>query len=263
MLWFRGATAVCLGSIALIVPFSAAQAALQDEIQVYESDINEPGQFHLEIHMNGTPDGVSTPSYPGEIVSDGGVRQTFEFSYGVSRTLEAGMYVPTLIDRNGHYDLGGIKFRMKWLPVQLKSDNTGWFGGLNIELSRVRLKYSQSRYGGEARFIIGHWGKNWHETINPTLGFDFSGPDGSAEPGLELGVKIAHQIVKHLWFGPELYSEFGRASHLDPWRDQQQTAYLAIDYDTPPWQLNFGVGRGLTAATDHWTIKAVYEVPFF
>ena len=38
-----------------------AHAALIDEIQVYTDDINAPGQFGLELHLNTTPKGRSTP----------------------------------------------------------------------------------------------------------------------------------------------------------------------------------------------------------
>jgi hypothetical protein len=38
-----------------------ARADLSDEIQVYADDINAAGQFHLELHLNTTPSGRSTP----------------------------------------------------------------------------------------------------------------------------------------------------------------------------------------------------------
>jgi hypothetical protein len=32
--------------------------------------------------------------------------------------------------------------------------------------------------------------------------------------------------------------------------------------DREPWAVNFGVGRGLNAATDRWTVKAIVDLPF-
>lgn len=29
----------------------------------------------------------------------------------------------------------------------------------------------------------------------------------------------------------------------------------------PAWVFNFGIGRGLTRATDRWTLKWIFEVP--
>ena len=34
-----------------------------------------------------------------------------------------------------------------------------------------------------------------------------------------------------------------------------------IDVDMKPLVFNFGVGRGLTEASDKWTVKAIIEVP--
>jgi hypothetical protein len=40
--------------------------------------------------------------------------------------------------------------------------------------------------------------------------------------------------------------------------DQQQMFFPAIDLNVSPhWELNFGVGVGATAATDHWIVKGI------
>ena len=59
---------------------SLCHAALQDEIQVYDDAINAKGEASLEIHVNSTPRGIQTPSYPGEVMSNNGVRVTPEFA---------------------------------------------------------------------------------------------------------------------------------------------------------------------------------------
>jgi len=92
-------------------------AALSDEIQVYDDDINAPREFGLELHANTTPNGRSTPDYPGEVVPNHGLRLTPEFSYGLTRAWEAGLYVPTNFDPQGHGSLAGWKLRLKWLPI--------------------------------------------------------------------------------------------------------------------------------------------------
>ena len=38
----------------LVFHFSIANAVFLDEIQVYDGEINEPGEFGLEIHANTT-----------------------------------------------------------------------------------------------------------------------------------------------------------------------------------------------------------------
>ena len=83
--------------------------AINDEIQVYTDDINEPGKFGLELHMNTTPAGRSTPDYPGDSIPRHGFRLTPEFSYGINKDFEAGMYLPTVRDADGSFSASGGK----------------------------------------------------------------------------------------------------------------------------------------------------------
>jgi len=46
-----------LFAVALLGGSFAAQAALQDEIQVYDDEINAKGEYSLELHLNTTPNG--------------------------------------------------------------------------------------------------------------------------------------------------------------------------------------------------------------
>ena len=56
----------------ILIP-SIAGAALSDEIQVYTDDINAPGEFGLELHINTTPKGRRVPDYRGEVVPNHGL----------------------------------------------------------------------------------------------------------------------------------------------------------------------------------------------
>jgi hypothetical protein len=53
---------------------AGARADLTDEIQVYADGINAPGQFHLELHLNTTPDGRSRPDHASEVTPARGER---------------------------------------------------------------------------------------------------------------------------------------------------------------------------------------------
>src|ERR1019366_4636367 len=86
------------GFACAVVP---ARAVMIDEIQVYTDDINKPGEFGLELHVNTTPKGRSTPDFPGEITPWHSLRVTPEFSYGLTKHLEAGLYLPYARDAEG------------------------------------------------------------------------------------------------------------------------------------------------------------------
>src|SRR5262249_22101175 len=104
-------------ALALLALWPAiASAALSDEIQVYDDDINAPREFGLELHANTTPSGRTAPEYPGEVVPAHHFRLTPEFSYGITRAWEAGLYLPGSFDNDGRGSLGGWKVRLKFLP---------------------------------------------------------------------------------------------------------------------------------------------------
>ena len=238
-----------------------AHAAFQDEIQVYDNSLNEAGEWGLELHLNATPSGRATSDYPGEVPPLHALRSTPELAYGLGRGLEAGLYLPTILNANGHFDLAGLKVRLKWLPW-LPVDGQGRFGGLNLELSRLAQRYSQSRWSTEARFIVGWRDRDWLLVANPTLDFDLSDGLGGQRPEFNLGLKLARRVTDGLAAGLEVYSASGPLGRRLPWQQQDNRAYLALDLDRKPWVFNLGLGRGLSDAADRWTVKAIFELPF-
>jgi hypothetical protein len=249
-----------LSAVLLAVP-SFAAAALSDEIQVYDDDINAPSEFGLELHANTTPKGRSTPDYPGEVVPNHGLRLTPEFSYGLTRAWEAGLYVPTSIDPDGHGSLAGWKLRMKWLPLHPEEGQAGWFAGANGELSRLQQRYSQSRESFELRTIFGHRAEDWLLAVNPVFGWDLSPGFRSGTPDFSLGIKATRKIAEKTSIGAEYYSEMGKLDAILPLHAQANTLFAVIDTELKSLGINFGIGRGLTGSADKWTVKAIFAIP--
>jgi hypothetical protein len=236
-----------------------AWADLQDEIQVYDDGINAPGEFHLEVHLNGTPSGRSTPEYPGEITPDHGIRLTPEFSYGLTADLEAGLYVPAVRAADGSVYVAGARVRMKWIPVH-PAEHDGFFAGLNFELSDVAHRFEPGHVL-EVRPMLGWRGTDWLVAVNPVLDFTLSGPERHEPPDFAPSIKVARSVAKGLALGFEYYDDAGPISGIDPFGQQSRTLYLAVDVDRAPWVFNFGVGRGFGEESDAWTVKAIFEIP--
>jgi len=239
-----------------------AHAAMIDEIQVYTDDINAPGEFGLELHINTTPKGRSTPDFPNEITPHHGLRFTPEFSYGLTRDLEAGLYLPYARDAEGTTHFAGPKLRLKWLPLRPEEGAHGWFLGANVEYAWVEPEFEQSRYGVELRPIVGYRGREWLLAANPILGWAPAGPDRDSKPDFSPSVKLARNVASGLALGVEYYAELGKVNNILPHAEQAHTLYLALDYDRKPWAFNIGIGRGLTGASDRWTLKTIIEIPF-
>jgi hypothetical protein len=259
----RAAHAALLASIAAAAGVLAgpARASLTDEIQVYLDDIDDPGRFGLEVHVNGTPSGVGEPSYPGEVTNDHGVRVTPEFSYGLAPGLEAGAYLPVVHAPSDTLSLAGAKLRLKWLPVRQAGGGDGIFAGVNGELSDVAQRFVQSRRGFELRPILGARGGPWVAAVNPVLDFALGEPGRSQPPTFAPSFKVSRDLVPGVATGFEYYAVLGPLSDVPAWPAQQHALYWAWDIDRKPWVVNLGLGRGLTAATDRWTVKMIFEVP--
>jgi hypothetical protein len=249
-------------ALAAFLGFSgAAFAAQQDEIQVYDDSIDKRGEPGLELHLNTTPSGRIVPDYPGEITNNHGFRYTPEFSYGLTSDVELGLYLPMLTDSSGEFHFVGIKYRLKWLPIRPGEGGEGFFAGVNSELSRVGFRFSESRWTTELRPIFGYRGKDWLFAFNPILDWDLSDGRESFEPTFVPSVKLTHAVWSGVSLGVEYYSDLGKIARIEPWNRQDNRIYGVIDVDMKPVVFNFGVGRGLTEASDKWTIKAIWEVP--
>ena len=250
------------GLIATLVAVGqTAHAAQQDEIQVYDDGINKPGQIGIELHVNGTPDGRTKPDFPGEITNNHGIRVTPEFSYGLTKELEVGAYLPTERDGEGQFHFVGGKLRLKWLPVKPEEGKSGWFAGVNVEYSRVGPRFQESPSTLEMRNIIGWRDKDWLVALNPIFDWDLSKPLADGVPTYVTGLKITRKVAEGLALGGEYYSDIGKINHVLPWNEQDNRIYAVMDVDMKPFVFSFGVGRGLTDAADKWTVKAVIEVP--
>ncbi|MDE1990702.1 MAG: hypothetical protein KGI82_09565 [Betaproteobacteria bacterium] len=238
-----------------------AHAVLQDEIQVYDDSINKPGQWGLELHLNSTPSGISTREYPGEIQNVHGVRGTPEISYGLTDTLEAGLYLPVVHDASGATEFAGPRVRMKWIPRQAP-ETGGLFYGVNVELSAVKPRYEQYQNSMELRPIIGFRTPDWLFAANPSLDYPLRAGYRQGGPDFDPGVKVARTVTQGIAAGFEYYGDVGSINGPLPFAQQNHVLFLALDVDRKPWIFNVGIGRGLTSSSDRWTLKSIFEIPF-
>jgi hypothetical protein len=252
-----------LALAATLLGAPAAQAVpLSDEIQVYMDEINRPGERSVELHVNTTLKGRREPDFPGAVASHHGLRITPEISQGLSEDTDAALYLPALRDAAGNWYLAGAKLRLKWLPVRGDEAHGGWFVGANGEIGNIGKRFSESRVSTELRLVAGYRSEAWQFGINPIFGWDLSPGQRENNPQFDLAWKIARATAPGIGLGLEYYQGYGKPGNFLPKALADRTLYLALDFDRKPWVFNLGIGRGLTEATDAWTIKAIFHLDF-
>ena len=247
--------------ILLLAGLPAAASALDRfEIQVYQADVNEPGQFGLEVHANYTIQGETVPAWPGEVPPDGVFRLTFEPALGLTRWLELGGYLQTFVSPGGGLEYGGFKLRAK--VVAPREEEHGFFYGVNVEVGRVPVSVEEHGWANEIRPILGWNDGTWLLDLNPIFGYALTGPD-AFRVDLEPAAKVAWNTHAGFALGVEWYAELGYVDALLPFSEQSHYLLAVLDLAPTrgqpegPWELNLGLGVGLGAADQKLLVKAI------
>jgi hypothetical protein len=183
---------------------------------------------------------------------------TPEFSYGLTRNLEAGMYVPFAMDRDGQLYENGLRLRLKYIAP--RAPGARFFWGINTELGYSPKRVSESAMALEIRPIIGYRDETWLVSFNPILDTDLS-RNVSRKPNFEPGLKLTHRVAEGLRAGLEYYGDYGPIEQLLPAGEASHTLYAVVDSELKGLDLNFGIGHGLQNAEDDWIVKAIIALP--
>jgi hypothetical protein len=230
--------------------------AQTDEIQVYDGEIAPPGIFNLMIHNNFTPKGRTGPDYPGAIIADHSYQVTAEWAYGVTPWFEQGLYMPVTspYSENDGSTINGFKIRE--LFTRPNAHDRTFFYAANFEFS-VNHHYWESRtITSEIRPIVGLHLKPWAIIYNPILDTDYTGGLGNLR--YNPSGRVAYNFNDRWALAAEEYDSFGPLHGFLPLSKQFHEVWTTTDYaGTKVFGLSFetGVGYGLTAASDKWTLK--------
>jgi hypothetical protein len=230
-----------------------------EEIQVYLDDLNAPGRFGLDVHTNLVATGETLGDYAGEQQSRHRLRITPEFALGLSRYLEAGLYLPlTTIDGRGRIGLDGAKVRLKYIAP--KAAGQSWFWGANVEVGVVNRGLDSNPWNTEIKGIVGRrWGP-WTLAVNGNLDVKLSGPE-SAPPSLEIDTRLTYALNPTLSLGVETYNGAGELRRLGAFGSAEQSSFIVADKSFGRWDLELGAGAGYGANRDGLILKAIIGVP--
>lgn len=246
-------------AIASILALSAwggvTRAADPFEIQVYDGTANEVGAPGLELHLNDWVSGHRDASGP-EAPLHGQFHATLEPSMGVMPFWELGAYFQMAVRTDdGVVDWAGIKLRSKFVtPAQWGAH---WRFGINIELAYLPEVYDRDRWGSEVRPIVAWHDDDWLFALNPILGQSLAGSGAAGGPSFEPAAKAA-RILGPIAIGLEYYASLGLLQSPLPLPQEQHYVYEALDVlGAGRFELNLGVGEGLTPASAGIVVKAI------
>lgn len=248
----------CLLSLAAMAMAAPALAA-PEEIQVYMDEMDDPGDVGLDLHSNYVVSGNRELDYVGQQQSIRRLRVTPEFSYGVTKTVEVGLYLPlATVDSSGRVGADGIKFRIKYIAPHREGD--GWYYGANFEIGRVDHKLDVNPYDAEFKAIVGRHVGPWTFAVNGNVDFTVDGPE-RAPTSLDIDTKISRAVSNKTAIGIETYNGGGAFRRLGTFGSSEQATFVTVDTHLGRWDANFGVGHGYGATKDAFIIKAIVGVP--
>jgi hypothetical protein len=227
-----------------------------DEIQVYNAGIAAPGQFTIQQHLNYVGAGVTTPPFPGGLVSDHSVNGTPEFAYGVTEWWEVGLYLPFAIQNQQFLS---DSFKLRTLFVSPHADQRNFFYGVNFEFSNTTPKFSQTRFALEIRPIIGIRNADYEFIVNPIVDVGF-GKYGEAD--FAPAARVARNLGHDLFIGLEYYADFGQIGNFAKLADQQHTLFAVTDFKLGVFDVDFGIGYGFTPGSDRFVVKTIWGYAF-
>ena len=235
----------------------ARTAQATDEIQVYNAGIAAPGQFTIQQHLNYVPLGVKDPPFPGGLISNNSINGTPEFAYGITDWWEVGLYLPFSIKDQKFYS---DAFKLRTLFVSPHAEQRNFFYGVNFEFSNETPPFSQTRFAMEIRPIIGVRNDEYEFIVNPIVDVSFGKYGEAAISRLRRGWRASS--AQDLFAGFEYYADFGQIGSFGKFADQQHTLFAVTDFKLGVFDVNFGVGYGLTPASDRWVVKTIIGYAF-
>jgi hypothetical protein len=244
-----------------LAPGSRASAQDLFEIQVYPYLTVPKGRTMVEGHSNYFTTGtLETP--PGEFPLDRQAHATLEVTHGFTDYFECAGYLVTAahVPGQGTHVVGArIRPRMRFRETPSLFFNIS----LSAEVGFQRSEFEANTRTLEIRPILEHEEGRLYLSINPVVAKALKGPDAESGPEFEPSAKFAWNVTPIIAAGIEYYAAPGAITHFEPRREQWHLIVPTIDLEvSPDWELNFGIGRGLTGATAHWVMKSIVGYRF-
>ncbi|MEI6159489.1 MAG: hypothetical protein WCP77_06635 [Roseococcus sp.] len=233
-----------------------AQAALFDEFEVHDLDMPAAGEWDLDQHVNWGTRGLNQPGWPGGVRTNGAGYVSTEIGRGITRDWTAALYLPAVIS-GGRLEPVGAKLRN--LFRFYGDDGDGWSFGLLAQIGLLSRPASPGRVVGELRPVVTWRSGPWYVVAGMGVSA-YSGPEADAL--LSPQGRLTYTLPSGVNFGLEHYADLGAVGRLGSPARQTHQAFATLGAPLGPVEVNFGIGRGLTAASEPWVARLRLGVEF-
>jgi hypothetical protein len=242
----------CIALAAILLFATAVSAHAVDEIQVYNAEIAKVGQWTMQLHLNYAFLGRKEPDFPGGLIPNRALNGTPEWAYGITDWWEMGFYAPFAVDQNGTPYSNAAKIRQ--LFVIPNAAERELFYGVNFEFSYAMPQFSDARWNMEIRPIIGVRKGDYEFIVNPIVDIGF-GQNGDLI--FAPAARFARNFGENFALGIEYYSDLGPLPNFVTLNEQQHNIYAVVDFKIGRFDVNAGVGYGLTPGSDRLMAKMI------
>lgn len=240
-------------AVLLLLSIPTFASAQTDEIQVYNGELAPVGVLNLTVHSNFTPRGLSTPAFPGAVIADKSFNGVPEWALGVTPWFEAGLYLP-LYSRDKAAGWGIDGFKLRALFAVPNAADRAFFYGANFEFSYNATRWDTSRVTSEIRPIVGWRLRPVEIILNPIVD---TGYDGLRNLEFAPAARVAYNFKSGWAAAVEEYDDFGPLHGFLPTSEQAHQIYGVVDRTWNAWDIEAGVGVGMTDASDKITFKLI------
>ncbi|MBS2027596.1 MAG: hypothetical protein JST54_06820 [Deltaproteobacteria bacterium] len=232
-----------------------ARAQGSFEIQIYESELVAPAHTLAELHSNFTIEGSTTTS-DGTYPTRHQLHETLEVTHGFADWFELGAYVFTSTQPGLGVNWVGDHIRPR-VGVPKEWD---WPVGISLsqEFGFQKRKYSVDTWTYELHPIIDRHLGALYMNLSPIFELSVHGANAGQGFFFAPNAKLSFDATRVVTLGVEYYGTLGPVDAILPWADQQQQVFPTVDLNlSPRWEINLGLGVGLTRATDPLISKAI------
>jgi len=249
-----------LAIAALLLPARPAAAQDNYEIQVYPYETVAPGHTMVELHSNFTIEG-SKQKIDGLYPTNHAFHETIEITHGFTDWFETGFYIFMSARSGQGWQWVGDHIR----PRFRVPEKWHWPVGVSLsnEIGYQRRQFSVDTWTWEMRPIVDQKLGRWYWSLNPTFDRSFHGPGVSQGMVFSPNFKFSYDFTPKISGGFEYYGAVGPITGFDPVSQQQHQIFPVVDLNlAPEWEINFGLGIGVTRSTDHLIAKLILGYRF-